>query len=144
QPGPGRGAGAAGAAGVERSAASAYPLPPGTARDLNRWFYPTPRASPDAIPPGTVHVADAAPAAIVDEACGTWGMAGVKLHTQVQRFHPDDSRLWPVYARLVALDRALVIHVGTGPHTNEFTGLAGFARVLARFPTLPPSICHTA
>jgi hypothetical protein len=36
----------------------------------------------------------------------------------------------------------LVIHVGTGPHTNEFTGLARFERVLERFPELRASICH--
>jgi predicted TIM-barrel fold metal-dependent hydrolase len=35
-----------------------------------------------------------------------------------------------------------VIHVGTGPHTNEFTGLAAFARALERFPELRTSICH--
>jgi len=134
--------GALRAAGVERFAVFSYAHRPGIARDLNRWLYDITRALPDAIPLGTVHAADDDPAAIVDEACGTWGMAGVKLHAQVQRFHPDDSRLWPVYARLVALDRALVIHVGTGPHTNEFTGLASFARVLARFPTLRASICH--
>jgi predicted TIM-barrel fold metal-dependent hydrolase len=48
----------------------------------------------------------------------------------------------PVYERLVRLDRVLVIHVGTAPHTNEFTGLAGLARVLERFPELRAAICH--
>jgi len=36
----------------------------------------------------------------------------------------------------------LVIHCGTGPHTNEFTGLAALARVLARLPRLRVSLCH--
>jgi predicted TIM-barrel fold metal-dependent hydrolase len=78
----------------------------------------------------------------VDEACGAWGLAGLKLHIQVQRFYPDDPRILPVYERLVALNRVLVIHVGTGPHTNEFTGLSRFERVLERFPDLRASICH--
>jgi predicted TIM-barrel fold metal-dependent hydrolase len=60
----------------------------------------------------------------------------------VQRFHPDDPRMWPVYARLVELGKVLVIHLGTGPHTNEFTGIARFVRVLERFPQLRASICH--
>ena len=130
------------ASGIERFAVFTYAHRPGMARDLNRWLRDTTAAFPDAIPLATVHAADDDPAAIVEEACGAWGMAGLKLHIQVQRFHPDDPRILPVYARLIALDRVLVIHVGTGPHTNEFTGLAGFTRVLARFPTLRASICH--
>ena len=130
------------AAGVARFAFFSYAHRPGMARDLNRWIRDTADRFPDSIPLGAVHPADDDPAALVDEACGPWGMAGIKLHVQVQRFLPDDPRMLPVYERLVALDRALVIHVGTGPHTNEFTGLAGFARVLARFPSLRASICH--
>jgi predicted TIM-barrel fold metal-dependent hydrolase len=47
-----------------------------------------------------------------------------------------------VYARLVEMGKVLVIHVGTGPHTNEFTGLTRFTRVLEAFPGLRVSICH--
>src|SRR5215471_1240211 len=130
------------AAGVERFAFFSYAHRPGMARELNRWLRGTAARFPDGIPLGTVHAGDENPGAIVDEACDEWGFGGLKVHIQVQRFHPDDPRMLPVYERLVALDRALVIHVGTGPHTNEFTGLASFARVLARFPTLRASICH--
>ena len=112
------------------------------ARELNRWIRETADRFPDAIPLGTVHAGDDDPGAIVEEACGRWGLAGLKLHIQVQRFLPDDPRMWPVYARLVELDRALVIHVGTGPHRNEFTGLAGLVRVLERLPGLRAAICH--
>jgi predicted TIM-barrel fold metal-dependent hydrolase len=129
------------AAGVERFAFFSYAHRPGMARELNRWIRDTAERFPDSIPLGTVHAGDD-PAGVVDEACGAWGMAGIKLHVQVQRFLPDDPRMVPVYERLVALDRALVIHVGTGPHTNEFTGLASLARILARFPSLRASICH--
>ena len=130
------------AAGVERFAFFSYAHRPGMARELNRWIRDAGARFPDGIPLGTVHAEDEDSGAIVDEACGTWGLAGLKLHTQVQRFHADDPRMWPVYARLVEMGKVLVIHVGTGPHTNEFTGLARFARVLERFPALRASICH--
>lgn len=130
------------AAGVERFAFFSYAHRPGMARELNRWLRDTAARFPDGIPLGTVHAGDDDPAGVVEEACREWGFAGVKLHVQVQRFYPDDPRLLPVYERLVALDRVLVIHVGTGPHTNEYTGLARFARVLERFPTLSAAICH--
>ena len=130
------------AAGVERFAFFSYAHRPGIARELNRWIRDTADRYPDGVPLGTVHAGDDDPEALVDEACDGWGLAGLKLHTQVQRCHPDDPRLWPVYARLVALGRVLVIHLGTGPHTNEFTGLARFERVFERFPDLRASICH--
>lgn len=130
------------AAGVERFAFFSYAHRPGMARELNRWIRDTATRFPDGIPLGTVHAADDDPGRIVDEACGEWGLAGVKLHVQVQRIYSDDPRLLAVYERLVALDRVLVIHAGTGPHTNEFTGLARVERVLRRFPTLRAVICH--
>ena len=130
------------AAAVDRFAFFSYAHRPEMSRDLNRWIRDTATRYPDGIPLGTVHAGDEDPGAVVDEACGTWGLAGLKVHVQVQRFYPDDPRMLPVYERLVALDRVLVIHVGTAPHTNEFTGLARFERVLERFPRLRASICH--
>ena len=130
------------AAAVDRFAFFSYAHRPGMSRDLNRWIRDTATRYPDGIPLGTVHAGDEDPGAVVDEACGTWGLAGLKVHVQVQRFYPDDPGMLPVYERLVALDRVLIIHVGTAPHTNEFTGLARFERVLERFPRLRASICH--
>ena len=129
-------------AGVQRFAFFSYAHRPGMARDLNRWIRDTADRFPGGIPLGTVHAVDDDPRRIVEEACVGLGLAGVKLHAQVQRFYPDDPRMLPVYERLVALDRVLIIHVGTGQHTNEFTGVARFERVLRRFPTLRAAICH--
>lgn len=130
------------AAGVERFAFFTYAHRAGLSRELNRWLRGTAARLPDGIPLGTVHAGDDDPAGIVEEACGGFGFRGIKLHIQVQRFYPDDPRMFPVYERLVALDRVLVIHVGTGPHYNEFTGIARFARVLQRVPGLRAAICH--
>ncbi len=130
------------AAGVERFVFFSYAHRPGMARELNRWLRDVATGLPDGIPLGTVHARDDDPGAIVDEACGRFGFAGLKLHIQVQAFAPDDPRLWPAYERLQALDRVLVIHVGTGPHPGPFTGVARFARVLERFPGLRAVICH--
>jgi uncharacterized protein len=130
------------AAGVERFAFFSYAHRPGMARELNRWLRDVAATLPDGLPLGTVHAADEDPAAIVEEACSDFGFAGIKLHIQVQRFAPDDPRMRPVYTRLAELDRVLVIHVGTGPHFNEFTGLARFVRVLAAVDGLRAVVCH--
>jgi predicted TIM-barrel fold metal-dependent hydrolase len=130
------------AAGAERFVFFSYAHRPGIARSLNRWLRETAAALPDGIPLGTVHAGDDDPVGIAEEACGAFGFAGLKLHIQVQRFHPDDPRMLDVYSRLVELGRVLVIHVGTGPHWNEFTGVGRFARVLERLPGLRAVICH--
>jgi predicted TIM-barrel fold metal-dependent hydrolase len=130
------------AAGVARFVFFSYAHRPGMARELNRWLRGAADTLPDGIPLGTVHAADDDPAAVVDEALGDFGFAGLKVHIQVQRFHPDDPRMLPVYERLVARDRTLVIHVGTGPHANEFTGVDRLVRVLERVPGLRAVICH--
>jgi len=130
------------AAGVDRFVFFSYAHRPGMARDLNRWLRDAAAGLPDGLPLGTVHAADEDPAAIAEEACGRFGFGGLKLHIQVQGFYPDDPRLTPVYERLAALGRVLVIHVGTGPHPSPFTGLVRFARVLERHPALRAVVCH--
>jgi predicted TIM-barrel fold metal-dependent hydrolase len=130
------------AAGVERFVFFSYAHRPGMARELNRWLRDTAAGLPDGIPLGTVHAADADPAAIVEEACGDLGLAGLKLHIQVQGFPADDPRMLPVYERLAARDRVLVVHVGTGPHYGPATGVARLTRVLERFPALRVVVCH--
>jgi predicted TIM-barrel fold metal-dependent hydrolase len=131
--------------GVERFAYFSYAHKPGIAREINRWLHATSRGLPDGIPLGTVHAADEKPLAVAEEALTRYGFRGLKLHIQVQRFAPDDSRLLPVYERLVALDRVLVIHVGAvggAPTPSEGTGVDGLVRVLNRFPELRTCICH--
>ncbi len=131
--------------GVERFVYFSYAHKPGISREINRWLRDTGRGLPDGIPLATVHAGDKDPLGVVDEALSAYGFRGLKLHIQVQRFAPDDPRLFPVYERLVALDRVLVIHAGGvigAPGAGEFTGVERFARVLERFPGLRASICH--
>jgi predicted TIM-barrel fold metal-dependent hydrolase len=130
------------AAGVERFVFFSYAHRRGMARELNRWLRDVAATLPDGVPLGTVHAEDDDPVAVAEEACAGFGFAGLKLHIQVQRFAPDDSRMLPVYERLAALDRAVVIHLGTGPHWDECTGLARFLPVLERVPALRAVVCH--
>ena len=64
--------------------------------------------------------------------------AGIPLGT----IHPDDPRVLPVYERLLALGRLLLIHVGSAPWPNEFDGFPRFARVMDMFPQLKVVVAH--
>lgn len=131
--------------GVERFVYFSYAHKPGIAREINRWLYAAAQRLPDGIPLGTVHAGDEDPVAIADEALTTYGFRGLKLHIPVQRFPPDDPRMLPIYERLVALDRVLMIHVAgvAGvPASAESVGVARFVGVLERFPELRACVCH--
>ncbi len=128
--------------GVERFCAFSYAHKPGLARPINRWLADLARGLPRMLPLGTVHVEDPDLDAVVKEAFDELGLVGMKLHCSVQRFRADDSRLFGLYERLEAEGRPLVLHAGTLPYRDEWTGFAHFAPVMRRFPRLPVCVAH--
>jgi uncharacterized protein len=67
---------------------------------------------------------------------------GFKLQLLVQRFFPDDERLFPFYELVMEKGKRILFHVGTGPVGNEFVGIVPFRRLLARYPDLPAIVAH--
>jgi uncharacterized protein len=130
------------ARGVDRFCFFSYAHKPGIARSLNEWAAETGARLPGAIPLGTLHPADPDLARVAAEALDDLGLAGFKFHFSVQRFYPDDPRLYPVYERAEAEGRVFVAHVGTAPYRDAYTGVARFRRVLARFPRLRVCVAH--
>lgn len=128
--------------GVERFVFCSYAHKAGIARGINAWLQATARELPAGIPLGTVHPDDPDMLEAADEALEHFGFAGFKLHINVQRFFPDDPRMLPLYERVLALDRLLLIHVGTAPWPNGFDGFPRFERVMRRFPALKVVVAH--
>jgi predicted TIM-barrel fold metal-dependent hydrolase len=128
--------------GVERFCFFSYAHKPGMARELNEWVAQTASTLPGSVGFGTLHPDDADVDAIAAEATGRLGLRGFKFHHSVQRFHVDDSRLFGVYARAEAAGHILVLHVGTMPYRDAFTGVERFHRVLGRFPRLTVVVAH--
>ena len=128
--------------GVERFVYFSYAHKAGIAREINAWLHATESRVPDGIPLGTVHPDDADLMEAVDEALVGYGFKGFKFHINVQRFFPDDPRVLPVYERMLALDRFLLIHVGSAPWPNAFDGFPRFARVMEMFPRLKVVVAH--
>ena len=127
--------------GVERFCFFSYAHKPGIARSLNAWIAETARRLPAGIPVGTVHAGDADILAVANEALDQ-GLAGFKFHLSVQRFRADDVRLMPFYEWVVEHDRFMIVHAGTLPYRDEFTGLDGFRAVMERFPTMRVIVAH--
>jgi len=126
--------------GVRRFSALPYAHRPGVATYLNDWartfaaevpenlwsatFFPEPEA--------TAYVGT-----LVDE-----GVEVFKVHVQVGAFRLDDPLLDGVWARLEDSGTPIVVHAGSGPVPNAFTGPEPLARVLARWPRLSVVVAH--
>ena len=67
---------------------------------------------------------------------------GFKLQLLVQRFYPQDQRLFPLYEMVMAKGKRIQFHVGTGPVGNEYVGVAQFKKVLQQFPDLAATVSH--
>lgn len=128
--------------GVERFCFFSYAHKPGIARSLNAWVARTARGLPAAIPVGTLHAADADLLAIADEAMDDLALAGFKFHLSVQRFRADDKRLMPFYERVAERGRFLIVHAGSMPYRDPYTGIDGVRAVMAQFPALRVIVAH--
>jgi predicted TIM-barrel fold metal-dependent hydrolase len=127
---------------VERFVYFSYAHKPGLARELNAWLHETARRLPAGLPLGTVHPGDPDVVDVAREALDGYGFRGFKFHINVQRFHPDDPRILPVYELLLARGAVLLIHVGSAPWPNEYDGFPRFERVMDMFPELKVIVAH--
>ena len=130
------------ARGVRRFCFFSYAHKPGIARDLNRWLADQTGRLPGTIALGTLHPDDPDVEAVAAEATERLGLRGFKFHHSVQRFHVDDERLFSVYERGEAAGHVFVLHVGTMPYRDAFTGVERFAALMARFPRLRVCVAH--
>jgi predicted TIM-barrel fold metal-dependent hydrolase len=128
--------------GVERFCFFSYAHKPGMARELNGWIAQTASTLPGTVGLGTLHPDDADVDEVAAEATERLGLRGFKFHHSVQRFLVDDTRLYGVYARAEGAGHIFVLHAGTMPYRDAFTGVEPVRRVLARFPRLTVIVAH--
>jgi uncharacterized protein len=126
--------------GVRRFSALPYAHKPGVATYLNDWARTFAAEVPENLWSATFFPEPEAAAyvgALVDE-----GVEVFKVHVQVGAFHLDDPLLDGVWERLEASGAPIVVHAGSGPVPNDFTGPEPLARVLARWPRLAVVVAH--
>ena len=128
------------ALGVRRFPTLPYAHRPGVAAYLNDWARGFARDVPDSLwsatffpePEAATYVRE-----LVDD-----GVEVFKIHVQVGEFHLDDPLLDPVWGLLEETRTPVVVHAGSGPVGNAYTGPDPMRRVLDRFPRLSAVIAH--
>ncbi len=126
--------------GVRRFSALPYAHKPGIATYLNDWARGFAADVPESIWSATFYPEPEAAAYVADLVAD--GVEVFKLHVQVGEFHLDDPLLDEVWGTLEDAGTPIVIHAGSGPVGNAFTGPDALARVLARFPRLVVLVAH--
>ncbi len=126
--------------GVRRFTSLPYAHKPGVAGYLNDWAHTFAEEVPECLWSATFYpepeARDYVPALI--EA----GVEVFKLHTQVGEFRLDDPLLDPAFGVITEAAVPVVIHVGSGPVGNEYTGPSHLERLLRRHPRLTAIVAH--
>jgi predicted TIM-barrel fold metal-dependent hydrolase len=132
------------AEGVVRYAVCSYAHRAGMARDLNDWLAAFAARHDGAVALGTVHPDDPGHLEEARRALDDLGMAGLKVHCEVQRLSPDDPRMQPVYALLRERGKFVLMHCGTAPFGGNAytTSVEGVSRLLAALPGLSVVVAH--
>lgn len=126
--------------GVRRFSTLPYAHRPGIATYLNEWAAGFARDVPESLWSATFYPEPDAPA-YVERLVGD-GVEVFKVHVQVGEFHLDDPALDEVWGTLEDAGTPVVVHAGSGPVGNAFTGPDPMRRVLERFPRLAAVIAH--
>lgn len=126
--------------GVRRFPSHPYAHKPGVATYLNDWSRDLAADVPEVLRSGTFYPEPEA-ASYVDALVAD-GVRIFKIHLQVGEFLADDPLLDPVWGTCEDSGTPVVVHAGSGPVGNAFTGPDSVARLLRRFPRLRLVIAH--
>jgi hypothetical protein len=126
--------------GVRRFSTLPYAHKPGVATFLNDWS----RGFADDVPEvlwSATFFPEPEAAAYVEQLVDD-GVEVFKVHVQVGEFDLDDPWLDPVWGVLTDAGVPVVVHAGSGPVGNAFTGPDALRRVLASHPKLTAIVAH--
>ena len=126
--------------GVRRFTALPYAHKPGVATYLNSWAAELAAEVPECLASATFYPEPGVGEYVADLLAD--GVEVFKLHTQVGEFLLDDPRLDPAWEAIAEAGTPVVIHVGSGPVGNEFTGPEHLAALLARHPEVRVVVAH--
>lgn len=128
--------------GVDTIVYSNYAHRKGVARQLNEWNLTVLEEFPGLYCFGALHPDDDDSLAMARDFLSHPRACGFKLQLLVQRCYPHDPRLFPLYELAIERGKRILLHVGTGPLSNEFVGATHFRMLMQRYPQLQVNVAH--
>lgn len=126
--------------GVRHFSALPYAHKPGMAEFLNDWAADFAAREPEALHCGTFFPEPGAAAYVAERISG--GLELFKVHVQVGAFHVTDPLLDEAWGVVAEAGTPVVLHAGSGPVPNAYTGPGPVAELLRRHPRLCLVIAH--
>ncbi|HTW15492.1 MAG TPA: amidohydrolase family protein [Nocardioides sp.] len=126
--------------GVRRFPTLPYAHKPGVAAYLNDWARGFSADVPESLWSATFFPEPGVGAYVAELVAA--GVDIFKVHLQVGEFHLDDPLLDEAWGVLEDSGTPVVVHAGSGPVPNGFTGPESTARLLRRFPRLTLVVAH--
>ena len=128
--------------GIEKIVYSNYAHREGIAEGLNEWNLRVLDENPDLYCFAAFHPADENALASAEKILSHPRVLGFKLQLLVQRFFPDDERLFSLYELVADRGKRILFHVGNGPVGNGYVGVDQFKKLLLRYPNMPANVAH--
>lgn len=128
------------ALGVRAFPALLYPHKPGMAAGLNAWAADFAARTPGCLSSATFFPEPDVAKYVAAALAG--GARVFKAHVQVGNYDPRDPLLDAVWGQLTDAAVPVVVHCGSGPVPNRWTGPGPMAEVLARHPRLVLVVAH--
>jgi predicted TIM-barrel fold metal-dependent hydrolase len=126
--------------GIRMFSALAYAHRPDMAADLNDWTLGFAAETPGCLPSATFFP-EPGNVAYVRDALDR-GARIFKVHLQVGGFDPRTEELDGVWGLLAEAGTPVIVHAGSGPVANGFTGPGPIGNVVARHPRLAMITAH--
>ncbi|WUI02319.1 amidohydrolase [Spirillospora sp. NBC_00431] len=126
--------------GVRAFTSLLYPHRPGMAESLNEWAAGFAARVPECVQSATFFPEPGVEDYVRRALDG--GARVFKVHLQVGGFDPRAKELDPVWGMLADAGAAALVHAGSGPVANGYTGPGPFGEVLTRHPRLTTIVAH--
>jgi predicted TIM-barrel fold metal-dependent hydrolase len=114
--------------------------------DVNEWTLSVADSNPQLLPLVSIHPEMTHDFTGILEQYLKKGAKGIKMHTGIQLFEPNDSRLKPVYHFCGKYHIPVTFHCGetSNVHVNDFADMGHIYPVLNDYPDVPVILTHMA
>jgi len=128
--------------GISHAVALSYPHKLGVAESLNAFMESVGRTNAMFLPFASVYPDDENFRRYVNHALDSPNLHGFKFQPLVQKFDVNRPDLDYLYEQCVERDVPIVMHIGSGPSTNDYVGLPHFRKLMKRFEELRICVPH--
>jgi hypothetical protein len=114
----------------------------GVANFINAWVVEFAKRYKNAIPFACVWPEDEDRVEYIRSLFDVYDFRGIKIQPLVQKFYPDDERMYKIYDLILDKGKWISFHIGTAPQRNRYVGYKNFKKFLDKYPDAKVIVAH--